>query len=70
MYLRNCRRFKSANQKPGWVHKSQIRKVSYLRKVRKSNKLFESAILRIRDFWLSADRPPLQTTQSTDIRAH
>jgi hypothetical protein len=26
-----------------WVRKSQIRKVSYLRKVRKYNRLFESA---------------------------
>jgi len=35
------------NTKKGWVRKSQIRKVLYLRKVRKSNKLFKSASTRI-----------------------
>ncbi len=35
MYLRTCRSFKSANRKEYWVRKSQIRKRSDLRKVRK-----------------------------------
>ncbi len=41
--------------------KSQIRKMSYLRKVRKSNQLQYSANLRICNLRnLFADRPPLQ----------
>jgi hypothetical protein len=44
-----------------WVRKSQIRKVSHLRKVRKSNNLFKSINLRICDFRkLFAVRLPLQ----------
>jgi hypothetical protein len=35
MYLRTWGSFKSANIKKDWVRKSQIRKVSQLRKVRK-----------------------------------
>jgi hypothetical protein len=49
MYLRSCGSFRSANHKKDWVRKSQIYKVLHLRKVRKSNKLFKSAILRICD---------------------
>jgi hypothetical protein len=43
----DLRKFKSGNHKKDWVHKSQIRKVSHLRNVRKSNKLFNSANLQI-----------------------
>jgi hypothetical protein len=46
MYLRSLS-FKSANLKKDWDRKSQIRKTSHLRKVRKSNKLVESANLPI-----------------------
>ncbi len=43
--------------KKEWIRKSQIRKVSHLRKVRKFNKLFKSANLRICDLGkLFADR--------------
>jgi hypothetical protein len=43
-----------------WVRKSQIRKVSHLRKVRKSVTLFKSANLRICDLRNQvADRPLL-----------
>jgi hypothetical protein len=60
--------FNFANQKKDLVRKSQIRKVSYLRKVRKSDKLFGPTNLRICDFWkLFAGCPSLQTPQSTDI---
>ena len=68
MYLRTCGSFKSANRKKDCVRKSQIHKASHLRKVRKSNKLFKSANLRICDFRnLYADRPafPIQRTKSS-----
>jgi hypothetical protein len=35
MYLRTCKSFKYANHKKHWLRKSQVRKVSLLRKVRK-----------------------------------
>jgi hypothetical protein len=41
MCLQTWGSFKSANHKKDWVRKSQIRKVSHLRKVHKSNKLFK-----------------------------
>jgi hypothetical protein len=50
---------KSETRKEGWVRKSQIRKVSHLRKVSKSNELFKGTIqpdwisLRV----VSLDRP-------------
>jgi hypothetical protein len=50
----------SANLRKHWVCKSQIRRVSHLRKVRKSNKLFMSANLRTCDMRnLFADLPLL-----------
>jgi hypothetical protein len=43
-----------------WVRKLEIRKMSQLGKVRKSNKLFKSANLRICNLGkLFVDRPPL-----------
>ncbi len=57
MYLRACGSFNSANRKKDCVRKSQIRKGSHLRKIRKSNNLFKSANLRNLRF---ADRPALQ----------
>jgi hypothetical protein len=64
MYNRTYGSFKSANQKKDWVRKSQIRKVSYLRKFRKSSKLFKSANLRLCDLRnLLADRHPLKMRQ-------
>jgi hypothetical protein len=65
MYLRTCKSFKSANDKKDWISKSQIRKVSHLRKVRKSNKLFKSANLRICRTYLR-NRPHLVTKR--DLR--
>jgi hypothetical protein len=60
MYLRTCGSYKSANHKKDSARKSQIHKVPHLRNVRKSNKLFKSAHLRICDLRnLFADRPPL-----------
>jgi len=60
MYFQTCESFKSVNHKKDWVHKSQIRKVPHLRKVRKSNKLLKSPNLRICDLRnLFANRPPL-----------
>jgi hypothetical protein len=57
MYLQTCG--KPANYKEDWVRKSQIRKVSHLRNIRKFNKLSKSANLRICDLRnLFADRPP------------
>ncbi len=47
MYLQICKIFESPNHKKDCVRKSQILKVSHLRKVRKSNKLFKSANFRI-----------------------
>ncbi len=50
-------------QSQGWVQKSQIRKVPHLRK---SNKLFKIANLRIFDLRnLFADRPPLIVGDTT-----
>jgi hypothetical protein len=46
MYLRTCGSFKSTNYKK-LGGKSQIRKVTHLQKIRKSNNLFKSANLRI-----------------------
>jgi hypothetical protein len=46
MYLRTYQNFQSANHKKDWIHKSQIHRVSHLRKFRISNKLFMSANLR------------------------
>jgi hypothetical protein len=47
------------------VRKSQIRKVSHLRKFRKCNKLFHSASLLIYDLRnLFANRPPLLFRQT------
>jgi len=49
-----------ANGKKDWVRKSKIRKVTHLRKVRKSDKLYKPAQLRICDLRnLFADRPSL-----------
>jgi hypothetical protein len=49
-----------------WVRKSQIHKVSHLRKVRKLNKLFKPANLWICDLRnLFADRPALLFSTST-----
>jgi hypothetical protein len=55
--------YKYANGKKDWVRTSQIRKVPHLRKVRKSNKLYKPAKLRICDLRnLFSDRPPLEFT--------
>jgi hypothetical protein len=55
-YLRTCGNFKSANHK----EIRSVNAVSHLRMVRKSNKLFKTANLRICDLRnLLADRPPL-----------
>ncbi len=43
MYLQSCGSFRSANHKKDWIRKSQIRKMSHLGKVRKSNKSFQLA---------------------------
>jgi hypothetical protein len=62
--LRICGGFKSANKT--WVRKAQIRKLPYLRKARKSNKLGKSANIRICDLRnLFADRPPKLFTVET-----
>ncbi len=47
----NCKstNFKSANHNKDWVRKSQICKVPHLQKIRKSDKLVESANLRVCD---------------------
>jgi hypothetical protein len=47
MYLGTCRSFESANHKKIGSTNRKIRKVSHFRKVRKSNKLFKPANLRI-----------------------
>jgi hypothetical protein len=49
MYLRTCGSFESANHKKDSVPRSQIRKVSHVRKVRIHYKLFMSANLLICD---------------------
>ncbi len=60
MCLQTCGSLKSVNYKKDCVRKSQIRKVSHLRKVRKFINLFKSANLRICDYQnLLADRPLL-----------
>ncbi len=53
----DLRKFKILNSQKDWVRKSQIRKVSPLRKVHKSNKLYKSANCDLRK--LFADWPPL-----------
>jgi hypothetical protein len=65
MYLRTCKSFKSENDKKDWISKPEVRKVLDLRKVRKSNKLFMSANLRIcrtylrnRTHLVNTKRPP------------
>jgi hypothetical protein len=60
MYLWPLGSFKSASYQNDLVRKSQIRELPCLRKVYKSNKLFESKNLRICDLQeLFADSPPL-----------
>jgi hypothetical protein len=52
MYLMTCGSFKFADQKKDWVRKPQIRKVSHLQRVRKSNKLFKSTICDLQTAYL------------------
>ncbi len=67
-----CQIFVRRKSKPftkDWVRKSQIRKVSHLRNVCKSNKLFKSANLRICDLRnLPADRPHLHFFNATVLK--
>jgi hypothetical protein len=46
--LRTFGSFKFANHKKDWVRKSQIRKVSHLRKARKSDKFFSRKFADLR----------------------
>jgi len=59
MGLRTCGSFKSANHnKDLWPSNHKIRKVSPLRKVRKSNKLLSRQIWDLKNLFMY--RPPLQ----------
>jgi hypothetical protein len=51
LYFRTFGSFKSSNHKKDSVRKSQIRKVSHVRKLRKSNKLFNGTYLRTTHLW-------------------
>ncbi len=64
MYLRTCGSLSPQINKKDCVRKLQIRQVPHLRKVRKCNKLFKSANLRICPICGTyLDRPPLEKTE-------